>query len=126
MGFFDSVNGFLKGAGNVVEDFSQKSAIYLEETRIWSRAQEFIKTDNFSSDLERTVMLAAAEREGERKRDLAAKLASDPVLSKFFSEALARIQAVKALDTVRSVRLADEAAMNAAVRQRLLHARLGT
>ena len=110
MGIFDSINEFFKGAGKFLDDLNEKSTIYLEESRISSRAEEVIKTDNFSSDIEKTIMLAAGEREKKRKSELAAKLASDPVLLKLFSEALGRIHASVAIDTVRGVRLADEAA----------------
>lgn len=124
MGIFDGIKGFLKGAGQFVDDLNEKSTIYLEETRIRSRAEEVIKTDNFSSDMERTIMLAAAERESRRTGELAAKLASDPVLSKFFSEALDRMKASVPLDTVRDVRIAEEAAMSSAVSKRSLEREL--
>lgn len=114
---------FLCSGSRALEEFNAKSTRFLEEERIKSRAKEFIKTDNFSSDLERTIMLAAGEKERERADELAAKLAEDPVLSRFYLEALTRIR-VAPLGTVGDVRLREEAAMNAAIRMRSLESKL--
>lgn len=124
MGIFKCINDFFGAIGSALDEINVKSTGFLEESRIKSRAEEVIKTDDFSSELERSVMLAAAEREIERKSKLAAKLASDPLLSKFYSEALTRIQVGVPPETVRAVRVAEEAAMNAAVRKRSLQSEL--
>lgn len=107
----------LRSGSRALDDFNATSTRFLEAERIKNRSEEFIKTDNFSSDLEREIMLAAAERERERKSQLAARLASEPGLLKFYSEALAHIHiAVPPDTTVRGVRITDEAAMSMAIR----------
>jgi len=108
----------------VTHTISERIVNTLEETRARSRAAVSIKTDGFSSEIEQRVMTEAAEQEFTRKRELAAKLAIDPVLAKFYSEAMARIGTVQPPHTVRAARLADEAAMDSALRTRSLEERL--
>ncbi|WP_082585397.1 DUF559 domain-containing protein [Rhodanobacter sp. Root179] len=103
---------------------SEHIANLLEETRAKSRGMVSIKTDGFSSEIERKVMAEMAEQESARKRELAAKLSVDPILAKFHSEAVARIRAAQLLDTVLAVRVADEVAMASALRKRSLEEKL--
>ena len=51
MGFLDKINEFLGKANAIAERAEGASQRWLEETRIRIAAQDFIKTDNFSSDL---------------------------------------------------------------------------
>jgi very-short-patch-repair endonuclease len=112
-----------RSSSRVLDDFNEKSSRFLEEQRIRSRAEESIITGDFSSDIERTVMLAAAESERARTCALEAKLAGDPILSGFYAEALERIRVRMSLDTVRALRIAEETAMSVAVRKRSLEGR---
>lgn len=107
-------------SSRLLDELSEKSSRFLEEQRIRSRAEESIKTADFSSEMERTVMLAAAESERARRSELEATLAGDPVLSRFYLEALERIRVGMSLETVRAVRIAEETAMSVAVRKRSL------
>lgn len=106
------------------QSISEQIADLLEETKAKSRAAISIKTDGFSSDIERRVMAEAAEQESARSRDLLEKLGKDPVLAKFYFDALARVKESFPTNAARAVRIAEEAAMDAAVRKRGLEAKL--
>lgn len=138
MGFLDEINAYLGLAEKAAGDLNAYSKQCSEKVEQWSKRTEIeiasrhhIKTENFSSEMEKSIMVKAAEEECERKSALAEKLAKDPVLADFYHETLAaKMKARGDSDpefdptSLSSLRIAEEGAMKEAVRLRDLEADL--
>ena len=137
MSFFDEINAFLgiaeKAAGDLklrAEQWHDSAEQWGKRSEIESASKHHIKTEDFSSEMEKSIMLKAAEEECERKNVLAKQLTDDPILAKFYGEALAKIKTNRdsnpELDfkSLSSIRTAEAAAMKLAVYMREQEAEL--
>lgn len=137
MSFFDEINAFLGIAEKAAGDLKLRSEGWRESVEQWSKRSEIeiasrhhIKTENFSSEMEKSIMLKAAEEEHERKNARATELAKDPMLANFYHQTLAEIKSRVGSNpefdssSLSSVRIVEEGAMKEAVRLRDLEAEL--
>lgn len=137
MSFFEEINALLgiadKAAGGLkrrADQWNERAEQWHERTKIEIASRNHIKTENFSSDMEKSIMLKAAEDQRQRISGLAEKLAGDPILARFYHEAWAKLKcnhdSHPELDftSVSSVRRTEECAMKLAIDMRDEEARL--
>lgn len=76
----------------VSRDTNLKARRYAKRAEYEVAAKTRIKVDGFVDDLEREVMLGAADRERIRRRELEAELDSDPLLKMLYERELNQLR----------------------------------